>query len=740
MGKLYKLIYIGIRIKESKMKKIALGLLIILASIASADIVYNEDVTWPIETTSKGKIVSDNIYKLQNPGEPKIPYLCQRVILPPGETIMNVTVKLTDFIEIKGEFEFPCAQFPRAINAPEINTPPNADVYSTDKAYPYHDFRIRGVDRLCGVDFATIDIYPYKYNPATKEFGYYNNIEIKLETVPDPEVLSKQTGMVCKNEQAIERLNRLTVNSSMIDSYSAQSVVKGGRDIIDPGDPHRMIIITGESYLGVFEEYAAWRDSMGISSIVYPVESILGEYTSGADDAENIRNFIIDVYQAWSGTAEPLEYVILGGDDEIIPIRGCWGNCHFYDPDYAVPTDLYYGALDGDWNSNGNAYYGEVDDDPDLYAEVHVGRFPGDNLQDFQNMIYKIRQYVENPWLNIYSALMVGELLYSDPLLLGGDLLDSICENPSYMPEFYDVTKLYHRDGTFSTYAVTQHINANLSALVLHCAHTNYNYLLGWSQTNIDNLQNTRYPFFSSGGCHTMAFDQATSGYMESVGEHAMFAEHAMMGYLGHSRYGISIWTNFIQEMLVAIFSEDLGSVGASLTYARDQLAYNIDTTENGDIWRWEYYELILGGDPSIYLIPAGVDDDLDGAYNSVDNCLFDYNPDQDDPDEDSVGTVCDNCPDNYNPDQTDSDSDLIGDACDYICGDANSDETVNVSDAVCIINYVFVGGDSPDPIESGDCNCDDTCNVSDAVWIINYVFVGGNEPCDIDGDGVPDC
>jgi len=75
-----------------------------------------------------------------------------------------------------------------------------------------------------------------------------------------------------------------------------------------------------------------------------------------------------------------------------------------------------------------------------------------------------------------------------------------------------------------------------------------------------------------------------------------------------------------------------------------------------------------------------------------------------------------------------------------YICGDANNDQTVNVSDAVSIINYVFVGGDPPDPIESGDCNCDDTCNVSDAVWIINYVFVGGSDPCDSDGDTIPDC
>ncbi len=76
----------------------------------------------------------------------------------------------------------------------------------------------------------------------------------------------------------------------------------------------------------------------------------------------------------------------------------------------------------------------------------------------------------------------------------------------------------------------------------------------------------------------------------------------------------------------------------------------------------------------------------------------------------------------------------------DYICGDANGDEDVNVSDAVYIINYIFAGGNPPDPMEAGDVNCDAVVNVSDAVWIINYVFAGGKIPCDTDGDDIPDC
>jgi Peptidase family M1 domain/Peptidase M1 N-terminal domain/Putative Ig domain/Dockerin type I domain len=66
------------------------------------------------------------------------------------------------------------------------------------------------------------------------------------------------------------------------------------------------------------------------------------------------------------------------------------------------------------------------------------------------------------------------------------------------------------------------------------------------------------------------------------------------------------------------------------------------------------------------------------------------------------------------------------------LVGDANNDGLVNVSDAVWIINYVFVGGDPPQPImEIGDANCDGDVDVSDSVWIINYVFLGGAYPGD---------
>ena len=74
------------------------------------------------------------------------------------------------------------------------------------------------------------------------------------------------------------------------------------------------------------------------------------------------------------------------------------------------------------------------------------------------------------------------------------------------------------------------------------------------------------------------------------------------------------------------------------------------------------------------------------------------------------------------------------------LCGDASSDGLVNLSDAVFIINYVFLGGAAPSYELAADVNCDASVNVSDAVFLINYIFNNGKTPCDSDGDGQPDC
>jgi hypothetical protein len=64
-----------------------------------------------------------------------------------------------------------------------------------------------------------------------------------------------------------------------------------------------------------------------------------------------------------------------------------------------------------------------------------------------------------------------------------------------------------------------------------------------------------------------------------------------------------------------------------------------------------------------------------------------------------------------------------------FMCGDANGDDEISVGDVVFIINNVFKGGPSPDPIEAGDANGDGEVNTGDAIYLINNVFKGGPAP-----------
>jgi len=64
-----------------------------------------------------------------------------------------------------------------------------------------------------------------------------------------------------------------------------------------------------------------------------------------------------------------------------------------------------------------------------------------------------------------------------------------------------------------------------------------------------------------------------------------------------------------------------------------------------------------------------------------------------------------------------------------FLRGDANGDGEINVTDAVYLINYLFISGPAPQPWQAGDVNCDDVVNINDIVYLINYLFVPGSPP-----------
>jgi hypothetical protein len=64
-----------------------------------------------------------------------------------------------------------------------------------------------------------------------------------------------------------------------------------------------------------------------------------------------------------------------------------------------------------------------------------------------------------------------------------------------------------------------------------------------------------------------------------------------------------------------------------------------------------------------------------------------------------------------------------------YITGDANADGQIDIADAVYLVNYFFIGGPVPEPLEAGDANCSGEVDLADAVYIVNWLFIGGPPP-----------
>jgi hypothetical protein len=65
--------------------------------------------------------------------------------------------------------------------------------------------------------------------------------------------------------------------------------------------------------------------------------------------------------------------------------------------------------------------------------------------------------------------------------------------------------------------------------------------------------------------------------------------------------------------------------------------------------------------------------------------------------------------------------------------GDVNISGSLTASDIIALVNYVFKGGDEPEPCAaSGDVNCNGSVTSADVIYLVNHVFKGGDPPSDV--------
>jgi len=580
---------------------VVVSALLLTFSLAHAS-TLEVDFTFDRPSITDNRIVTDLITQQQVPGEPLIPFYGAKILLPFGEKIVNIQTTHSGWELVTSDTYIDFARNQQPTSVQEIiPTHRNDALYQSDFPYPSHEFKLISTEMYTGHSIALINVYPIRYIPGTGTVEYASNWSLEVETSYDAELADNQSRMLQNSNKVLSELNNMVDNSYEKNSYLGKEAKSFYRDnLIDPLDPHDYIIITSENFLPTFADFKDWKISRGAQAEIYTVEDILDNY-SGINDAEAIRNFLILAYTYWAGSSNPLEYVLLGGDDEIVPSVSFYvaaGGTIGY-----IPSDLYYGGLDGNWNEDGDSRYGEMEDNPDFYPELAVGRIPGDVQQDFVNAINKIQSYTDVPKPALEKACMVGENLNTNPMTWGGDYKDDVATRiPVDNYHFYT---LYQREGTYSGNAVKAAINSGMG-IINHMGHANYSILMGINPNTPDTFINDEYGFIYTQGCYPAAFDDGTSGSAECVGERLVIAEHGPMAFVGNTRYG---WYSpgsiegtseqFDRTFFDALFIENIRELGKANDYSKVALVSTVDNP-----WmRWCYYELILFGDPGTEVI-----------------------------------------------------------------------------------------------------------------------------------------
>ena len=529
------------------------------------------------------------------PGEPMLPALNVQVLLPPDRACADVRALTDATVTVPGTFFILPAPRPARLSSVEAAEDPQPKPTTYDSALPFPSevARLVGVGNAGGYRVASVQVSPLSYVPATGELLLHRRVELVVSTSVDGSEVADANRLPGPAQRA-------SMEASVLNPESATAYdVAGGRA---ERDGFKYMVICPESMAAEFERLAEWKTSKGVRARVVTLEEISTdpEFT-GVDLAEAIRNCI-----AHHVAASGVEWVLLGGDTDIVPAR------HAYDFffDQGLPCDLYYADLDGSWDEDGDGLWGEVDDDSiDMYSDVFVGRAPVASVGAAASFVDKVLVYEGAGFAMAadyqLKMLYMGEILWDspDPYTDGAVACEMI--DDGYVPDRFDpATKLYESESSLGLASAVDALDEGYG-IVMHEGHANISKASvgpdDLSIATLDALSNgDRAGVWYSVGCWSAAIDNDT------FGEHWILnPDGGGVAYVGNSRYGWGcpgypgqcVSDLYSQQFFNSLFAEDL--VHAGLVHA-DAKHHYVGLAKVDDYMRYAMYELNLLGDPEM--------------------------------------------------------------------------------------------------------------------------------------------
>ena len=590
---------------------------VVVRALSSSDSI---DVTAYFPRPTIGWTESRHLVKVRSlptqgaPGEPILPYKTINLLIPHGKEVRSVNVKSFEQKALDGTFnlDFGKTLTPIGQSASKSATP-NEEIYRSISPFPLSPYSRISEQHYRGYKILVLTLYPVQYIPQSGKILYFETMRLTVD-LKETTQHSPYSRTADEDEQAVLGM---VENPEAVDSYvddNAKPMQFTTSSLVNSSQSYQYVIITNTELSSSFQPLVTWKTSKGINATIVLKGDILADpsyYSNGAfgdgngttqfnSTSARIRNFIKDAYINWE-----TEYVLLGGDVGVIPKRGLYAFVET-DPltiDYSIPSDLYFGALDGSWDNDNDTVWGETifDEGPengtageeaDFFAEVYIGRATVDTPQEAANFVAKTLWYESNSDDDYFKkALMIGEML--DEETMAGNGKDLASEK---IPQ-YTTTRLYSRDKTFSQSLVVAAINSG-THILNHDGHCSASSMMELSPSEIDTLiVNDEYFFGYSLGCYAAAFDSS-----DSVVEHFIFSTHGAFAFISNSRYGWYFPGTSMGpgEIYDRSFFQVLTSVAQNLGKA---LQLSKESQYSAHVHRWTYFNLNLLGDPETPLI-----------------------------------------------------------------------------------------------------------------------------------------
>jgi hypothetical protein len=366
------------------------------------------------------KIVQDGTFNViqmesfamtDSPGDPMLPHKVQDILLPPD--VIDSTVKL-NIVSVKtrlleGTYNIRPAGFPVRGDNKNIVNGRNVGIYQSDADYPASPVKLLCCSQMRKWKFARVDFVPFQYNPKTGKLTLTESVEIEISYSTSPSAMKAglMRDTVWQDVAAKRFVNYAEVSGSYVQPMSSE---QPSPSLLT----HDYVIITTNAINNnstKLNAFVTHKQNLGYSVLVvireFSIDGLVGQAPNNR--AEKIRQWLINNY-----VSEGIKYVLLIGDphpfesgEGDIPMKMCHPERNaVYDQMAETPTDYFYADLTGNWDIDGDLFYGEWDpgngsgDYPvpggvDFTPEVYVGRIPvyDANYTTLDNILQKLIDY-----------------------------------------------------------------------------------------------------------------------------------------------------------------------------------------------------------------------------------------------------------------------------------------------------------------------------------------------------------